>query len=143
MAGHVRGGTVAAGVPLEQVSVLLGHQSIKVTERHYSPWVKARQEQLETAVRSTFEHHNFATIPDSEIASKTLAIKLWRRGESAHSPALKIRKLLKTQNDKNAEIVENSINWNVSGTWDLAETRVAGFYCVQMSSFIAEKLDII
>jgi integrase/recombinase XerD len=43
-----------AGVPLEQVSVLLGHQSIKVTERHYSPWVKARQEQLEAAVRSTF-----------------------------------------------------------------------------------------
>jgi integrase/recombinase XerD len=43
-----------AGVPLEQVSVLLGHQSIKVTERHYSPWVKARQDQLEAAVRSTF-----------------------------------------------------------------------------------------
>lgn len=43
-----------AGVPLEQVSVLLGHQSIKVTERHYSPWVKARQEQLEAAVRRTF-----------------------------------------------------------------------------------------
>ena len=51
-----------AGVPLEQVSVLLGHQSIKVAERHYSPWVKARQEQLEVAVRSTFEPHNFATV---------------------------------------------------------------------------------
>ena len=44
-----------AGVPLEQVSVLLGHQSIKVTERHYSPWVKARQDQLEAAVRQTFK----------------------------------------------------------------------------------------
>ncbi len=40
MARHVRGGLLLAGVPLEQVSVLLGHQSIKVTERHYSPWVK-------------------------------------------------------------------------------------------------------
>jgi integrase/recombinase XerD len=43
-----------AGIPLEQVSVLLGHQSIKVTEKHYAPFVKARQEQLEAAVRSTF-----------------------------------------------------------------------------------------
>src|SRR5262249_54953491 len=37
-----------AGVPLERVSVLLGHRSIKVTERHYTPWVRARQEQLES-----------------------------------------------------------------------------------------------
>ncbi len=43
-----------AGVPLEQVSILLGHQSIKVTERHYSPFVKARQEQLEDAVRKSW-----------------------------------------------------------------------------------------
>jgi integrase/recombinase XerD len=35
------------GVPLERVSVLLGHRSIRVTERHYAPWVRARQEQLE------------------------------------------------------------------------------------------------
>jgi integrase/recombinase XerD len=41
-------------MPLDQVSFLLGHQSIKVTEKHYSPWVKARQEQLEAVVRQTF-----------------------------------------------------------------------------------------
>jgi hypothetical protein len=35
--------------------VLLGHSSIKVTERHYSPWVRARQEQLEADVRRTWE----------------------------------------------------------------------------------------
>jgi len=34
------------GVPLERVSVLLGHQSIRVTERHYAPWTRSRQEQL-------------------------------------------------------------------------------------------------
>lgn len=39
------------GVPLESVSRLLGHSSIKITERHYAPWVKARQEQLEAEVR--------------------------------------------------------------------------------------------
>jgi site-specific recombinase XerD len=36
-----------SGVPLERVSVLLGHSSIRVTERHYAPWVRSRQEQLE------------------------------------------------------------------------------------------------
>jgi integrase len=30
-----------AGVPLEQVSILLGHKSVKITEKHYAPWVKA------------------------------------------------------------------------------------------------------
>ena len=42
------------GVELSHVSILLGHSSIKVTERHYSPWVKARQEQLEADVRLTW-----------------------------------------------------------------------------------------
>jgi integrase/recombinase XerD len=37
-----------AGVPLERVSVLLGHQSLRVTERHYAAWVRSRQEQLES-----------------------------------------------------------------------------------------------
>lgn len=38
------------GVPIERVSVLLGHSSVKVTERHYAPWVQARQAQLEADV---------------------------------------------------------------------------------------------
>ena len=36
-----------SGVPLERVGVLLGQRSIRVTERHYAPWVRSRQEQLE------------------------------------------------------------------------------------------------
>jgi integrase/recombinase XerD len=36
-----------SGVPIERVSILLGHQSIRVTEKHYNPWVRSRQEQLE------------------------------------------------------------------------------------------------
>ena len=31
------------GVPVERVSKLLGHQSVAITERHYSPWVRALQ----------------------------------------------------------------------------------------------------
>src|SRR5262249_31640544 len=42
------------GVPIEQVSILLGHSSLKITEKHYAPWVKARQEQLEAAVRKAW-----------------------------------------------------------------------------------------
>jgi integrase len=39
------------GVTLDSVSKLLGHSSIKITERHYAPWVKARQDHLESEVR--------------------------------------------------------------------------------------------
>ncbi len=42
------------GVPLERVSILLGHTSIRVTQRHYNPWVAARQEQLEADVRGAW-----------------------------------------------------------------------------------------
>lgn len=43
------------GVRIEQVSILLGHSSVKITEKYYAPWVKARQEQLEADVRRTWE----------------------------------------------------------------------------------------
>lgn len=43
-----------ARVPIEQVSKLLGHKSIKVTEKHYLPWVAARQEQLEESVQKAW-----------------------------------------------------------------------------------------
>ena len=35
------------GTSIETVSVLLGHKSIRITEKHYNPWVRSRQEQLE------------------------------------------------------------------------------------------------
>jgi integrase/recombinase XerD len=43
-----------AGVPIERVSVLLGHSSTRITEKHYSAWVRARQEQLEADVRQSW-----------------------------------------------------------------------------------------
>jgi integrase len=42
------------GVPIEDASALLGHSSIKVTEKHYLPFVKKRQDRLEEAVKSTW-----------------------------------------------------------------------------------------
>ncbi len=35
------------GVTMETVSMLLGHASIRVTEKHYRPWVKTLQDKLE------------------------------------------------------------------------------------------------
>lgn len=43
-----------AGVPLDQVSMLLGHSSVRITEKHYAPWVQARQQQLENSVRKAW-----------------------------------------------------------------------------------------
>ena len=43
-----------AGVSMENVSALLGHQSIRVTEKHYAPWVKTRQDALDKAVEKAF-----------------------------------------------------------------------------------------
>lgn len=42
------------GAELPNVSILLGHSSMRVTERHYSPWIRARQDQLEQDVRRTW-----------------------------------------------------------------------------------------
>jgi len=44
-----------AGVPIEEVSVLLGHSSITVTQKHYAPWVAGRQARLEELVRMSWE----------------------------------------------------------------------------------------
>jgi hypothetical protein len=44
-----------AEVPLDQVSMLLGHSSVKVTERHYAPFVRARQLQLQASVRNAWK----------------------------------------------------------------------------------------
>jgi integrase/recombinase XerD len=49
------------GVPVERVAILLGHSSTKVTQRHYSSWIAARQEQLEKDVRSTWENEPYKT----------------------------------------------------------------------------------
>jgi integrase len=44
-----------AGVPIDQVSLLLGHASVKITEKSYSPFVKARQIQLQESVRNAWK----------------------------------------------------------------------------------------
>jgi integrase len=67
-------GLLQAGVPIDRVSVLLGHSSIKVTEKHYSPWVRARQEQLEADVRRTCELSLVQTKGTPEVHEKRVAV---------------------------------------------------------------------
>jgi integrase/recombinase XerD len=44
-----------AGVTLDRVSVLLGHNSIRITERHYAPWTRSRQEQIERELNEAWK----------------------------------------------------------------------------------------
>ena len=63
-----------AGVPLERVSILLGHQSIKITEKHYSPWTRSRQEQIEQDLAAAWKL-------DPELSTGKVTPRL--RGETA------------------------------------------------------------
>lgn len=45
-----------AGVPIDRVSVLLGHSSMRITERHYAPWTRSRQEQIEGDLRTAWKN---------------------------------------------------------------------------------------
>jgi integrase/recombinase XerD len=45
---------LSKGVPMEEVSKLLGHESIKTTERSYARWAKTRQDRLNSLVVGTW-----------------------------------------------------------------------------------------
>ena len=44
-----------SGMRVEEVSTILGHSSVKITERHYMPWVRARQTSLNQSVMTSWE----------------------------------------------------------------------------------------
>ena len=52
--------SLLAGISLDEVAMLLGHSSVKTTEKSYLPWVKARQVKLASSVR-----HAWANMPGS------------------------------------------------------------------------------
>jgi integrase len=67
-----------AGVPLDRVSVLLGHTSIRITERHYAPWTRSRQEQIESDLRAAWQTDPVV------IASETNSDRTRRRSARAN-----------------------------------------------------------
>ena len=44
------------GTPIENVQAFLGHASVRVTEKHYAPWVRERQERAEADVKRSWDH---------------------------------------------------------------------------------------
>lgn len=48
---HLRRGPLLPGVPIDQVSIVLGHSSVKITERHYRALVAARLQQIADSLR--------------------------------------------------------------------------------------------
>jgi hypothetical protein len=49
--------SVCAFVPVPApISVLLGHSSIRITERHYAPWTRSRQEQIEADLKTAWSN---------------------------------------------------------------------------------------
>jgi hypothetical protein len=64
------------GVAIETVSMLLGYSSIKVTEKHYKPWVKTLQDRLATDAPTIAEILNWQPRRNSAPHNNPLRIKL-------------------------------------------------------------------
>lgn len=45
---------LAKGVPMEEVSKMLGHESVVTTEKHYAQWAKGRQDRVDALVTGTW-----------------------------------------------------------------------------------------
>jgi integrase len=74
------------GVPMDRVSILLGHSSVKITERHYAPWVRSRQAQLEADLERVRRKDPLAQaqmLGDTAIQdTRALQIVATRKGQS-------------------------------------------------------------
>lgn len=84
-----------AGVPIDQVSLLLGHASVKITEKSYAPFVKARQIQLQESVRNAWLVGQ-SPVPDPTPGPKNTSVNAlrsvdpktgWQVIRSTHRPA--------------------------------------------------------
>jgi integrase len=52
-----------SGMRLEEVSTILGHSSVRVTEKHYMPWVRARQASLNQSVKQSWLKQGIVSVP--------------------------------------------------------------------------------
>jgi integrase len=66
-----------AAVPIERVAVLLGHQSVKVTEKYYAAWTASRQRQVEADLQRAWERDPIVLLEakgTAQVDGKTEAI---------------------------------------------------------------------
>jgi hypothetical protein len=54
--------TPISRIAIEQVSILLGHSNIKVTQQHYNPWVRDRQLQLEADLQRAWNRDSIVLL---------------------------------------------------------------------------------
>ena len=71
-----------AGATLEEVSLLLGHSSVKITERHYLPWDSRRQDRLTRAAMVDFEQ---ALAPGRPSQGKVIRMSAANAAGSRHA----------------------------------------------------------
>jgi integrase/recombinase XerD len=57
--------SLLSGMRLEEVSTILGHSSVKITEKHYMPWVRARQTSLNQSVMASWIRQGKVKAPDA------------------------------------------------------------------------------
>ena len=63
-----------AEILLEHCLFCSGHQSVRITEKHYSPWVRSRQEQIEQGLKRAWEQDPVALMETKgkpEVAGKS------------------------------------------------------------------------
>ena len=60
--------SLLSGMRLEEVSTILGHSSVKITEKSYMPWVRARQTSLNESVMASWVKQGIVKPPDDRRA---------------------------------------------------------------------------
>jgi integrase/recombinase XerD len=70
-----------SGVPLERVAIALGHSSVRITEKHYSPWVRERQEQMEADLRRSWSRDPLVIMENAAFASSETNHTQFTRGK--------------------------------------------------------------
>jgi integrase len=67
--------SLLSGMRIEEVSTILGHSSIKITERHYMPWVRARQASLNQSVMDSWIKQGKVAAPPTPGRRKAEVLK--------------------------------------------------------------------
>jgi integrase/recombinase XerD len=55
-----------SGMRIEEVSTILGHSSVRITEKHYMPWVRARQASLNRSVMDSWIKQGIVEAPEDK-----------------------------------------------------------------------------
>jgi integrase len=66
--------SLLSGMRVEEVSIILGHSSVRTTERHYMPWVRARQASLNQSVMNSWLRQGKVKMPSGSGRSPKIRV---------------------------------------------------------------------